>query len=47
MGSFEDYLARMVAEHSGTSYLPYLARNLVLAAGFLILTLAWTRSPSR
>jgi len=43
MGSFADYLARMVPEHSDGSYLPYLARNLVLAAGFLIFTLARAR----
>ena len=43
MGSFQDYLARMVPEHSDGTYLPYLARNLVLAAGFLIFTLARAR----
>jgi hypothetical protein len=43
MGSFEDYLARMVPEHSDGRYLPYLARNLVLAAGLLIFTLARAR----
>lgn len=43
MGSFEDYLARMVPEHAGRTFLPYLARNLVLAAALLIFTLAWAR----
>lgn len=44
MGSFDDYLARMVPEHSDGRHLPYLARNLALGAGFLVFTLTRARS---
>ena len=44
MGTFDDYLAKLVPEHSEGRYLPYLAHNLALAGVFVILTLAWMRS---
>ena len=43
MGTFDDYLAKLVPEHSEGRYLPYLARNLALAGAFVILTLVWAR----
>lgn len=39
--SFDDYLARMVPEHSKGLYRMYLVRNAVLAGGFLIFSMAW------
>jgi hypothetical protein len=38
MGSFSDYLARMVPEHSDGHYMPFLLRNLGLGAVLLALT---------
>jgi len=45
MGTFEEYLARLVPEHSEGRYLPYLARDLALAGAFVMFTLAWARAP--
>ena len=47
MGAYGDYLARMVPEHAGDRYLPYLARNGMIAALFGALTLGLGISSSR
>jgi hypothetical protein len=47
MGTFEEYLARLVPEHSEGRYLPYLARDLAVAGAFVMFTLAWAIDPSR
>jgi hypothetical protein len=39
MGEFSDYLAKMVPEHSGGTYLPFLIRNCAVAVGFFVFTL--------
>ena len=39
MGTFEQYLARMVPEHSRGRYLPYLVTNLGVAFALLVLTI--------
>jgi hypothetical protein len=44
MGTFEEYLARLVPEHSEGRYLPYLARDLAVAGAFVMFTLAWARA---
>jgi hypothetical protein len=44
MGTFEEYLARLVPEHSDGRYLPYLARDLAVAGAFVMFTLAWART---
>jgi hypothetical protein len=44
MGTFEEYLARLVPEHSEGRYLPYLARDLAVAGAFVMFTLAWVRA---
>jgi hypothetical protein len=38
MGSFDDYLGRMVPEHSAGRYRPFLIRNCAIAVAFLSLT---------
>jgi len=38
MGTFSDYLARMVPVHSAGRYLPYLMRNLCLVAALFVFT---------
>lgn len=46
MGTFDEYLARLVPEHSSGRYVPHLVRNSSIAAAFLIVALsasAWTR----
>jgi hypothetical protein len=52
MGSFDEYLARMVPEHSRGHYRPFLIRNCVLALTFMLFTLwivgsEWTLFPAR
>jgi hypothetical protein len=39
MGTFSEYLAKMVPEHSGSTYLPFLIRNCAVAVGVFVFTL--------
>jgi hypothetical protein len=46
IGTFAQYLARLVPEHSNGAYLPYLARNAGLALSFVLATLVLARRPT-